>query len=120
MTNDDSTKLSNLDSTICIGKEDVKLLLTLLHVAGCNKNETGCKILPDCADIRLLYEHIKTCKDNNNCNRDKCYIGRVLLSHYSKCQQYNCTFCLPSRLSLHNRNVYTTPQRRRIVTTIEK
>lgn len=104
------TSLNSIN--VCVGKYDVKLLLTLLHVAGC-KNNKNCKIVEECADMRLLYDHIKVCKNRNDCNRQKCYIGKILLSHYSKCQEYNCTFCLPSRLSY--RNVYIKPTKRGIV-----
>ena len=109
--------IRNTDIALCIGKDDVKLLLALLHAANCINNK--CNVLPDdscCHDMKLLYKHSKNCK--KICEYDNCYISRALLSHYARCQDLVCQICLPTRLSLHNRNIYVKPRKRSIVSSV--
>jgi len=116
-TNDVSLSSSSMESistnvALCIGKDDVKHLLALLHAANCTSNK--CSVLPDsCHDMKLLYRHSKKCK--KICKYDNCYTSRVLLTHYAHCIDMECQICLPTRLSLHNRNICAKPRRRGIV-----
>ena len=107
-----SIETTSTDVALCIDKDDVKHLLALLHAANCTSNK--CNVLPDsCHDMKLLYRHSKKCK--KICKYDNCYTSRVLLTHYAHCQDVGCQICLPTRLSLHNRNIYAKPHKRGIV-----
>ena len=103
----------NYQINFAYNRENLDLLLSLLHSSQCLQH--FCTVLlSKCSMTRDLFYHSKRCK-NDYCDFYQCNIARKLLRHYSKCQDIDCKFCLPARLCLRIRNVYTKPRRRGIV-----
>ena len=98
-------------------KENVDLLLALLHSSQC-RNLFCTVLLSKCIVMRNTFYHAKKCK-NDFCGFDDCHRSRRVLKHFVKCQDIDCVFCLPARLCLRNRNIYSRPRRRGIVTEVQ-
>merc|ERR1740124_930356 len=71
-------------------------LLLLHHSAKCPHENGTCTVTPHCADMKRLWRHMESCKDNN-CRVPHCFSSRAILSHYRKCKESNCPACGPVR-----------------------
>jgi len=73
-------------------------LLLLRHASLCTANEGECKRTAHCSSMKRLWEHIKTCKDEE-CAYPHCISSRYVLGHYRKCKDQSCEICEPVRQS---------------------
>ena len=76
-------------------KQQQQRLLLLRHASKC-PHDRGCPVTPHCMNMKELWRHIMTCK-NQDCKTAHCVSSRYVLSHYSKCKEYNCPVCGPVR-----------------------
>ncbi len=78
-------------------KQQQQRLLLLRHAAKCPHSYGHCPITPRCAKMKVLWNHILTCGDKD-CKVQHCISSRHVLSHYSKCKNYDgCEACRPVR-----------------------
>ena len=75
-------------------KQQQQRLLLLRHASKCAKEV--CDVTPHCANMKLLWKHIMSCKEKN-CKMPHCVSSRYVLSHYSKCRDTACPVCGPVR-----------------------
>jgi len=73
-------------------------LLLLRHASLCTANEGECKRTAHCSGMKRLWEHIKTCKEEE-CLFPHCISSRYVLGHYRKCKDQSCEICEPVRQS---------------------
>lgn len=88
-------------------------LLLLHHSAKCPHDDGRCPVTPHCADMKRLWRHMESCKDNN-CRISHCFSSRAILSHYRKCKDPQCPACGPVRETVRksqNRNQQNGGQR---------
>jgi hypothetical protein len=98
-------------------KKNLDHLLALLHSSQC-RNHFCTILLSKCSIMRNTFYHAKKCR-NDFCGFDDCHRSRRVLKHFVKCQDIDCAFCLPARLCLKNRNIYSRPRRRGIVVEVQ-
>eukprot|EP00957_Ditylum_brightwellii_P025425 1922788-Ditylum_brightwellii.AAC.1 len=60
-------------------------LLLLRHASKCEYENGKCPITPHCQEMKTLWKHIASCKDQN-CNVRHCMSSRYVLSHYRRCK----------------------------------
>ena len=66
----------------------------------CTKRGSACIVLGEnCQNMRMLFQHSKKCK-KDDCKIEDCMISRVVLSHFTNCQDLDCRFCKPVRVAL--------------------
>eukprot|EP00581_Thalassiosira_minuscula_P019252 CAMPEP_0183732646 /NCGR_PEP_ID=MMETSP0737-20130205/38988_1 /TAXON_ID=385413 /ORGANISM="Thalassiosira miniscula, Strain CCMP1093" /LENGTH=540 /DNA_ID=CAMNT_0025965717 /DNA_START=213 /DNA_END=1832 /DNA_ORIENTATION=+ len=71
-----------------------RMRLLLLHHASKCKN-AQCTAYPQkCAEAKVLWKHLRTCKDKN-CNYPHCFSSRCLLGHYRRCKPPCSILCKP-------------------------
>lgn len=75
-------------------KQQQQRLLLLRHASKCPHER--CQVTPHCGNMKLLWKHIMSCKDQE-CKTPHCVSSRYVLSHYSKCRDRNCPVCGPVR-----------------------
>ncbi len=75
-------------------------LMHLRHAARCSCNPTQevCKISPFCGNLKRLWSHMLTCKEEF-CNVRLCTSSRFILNHYNQCEDRTCRICEPVRIS---------------------
>ena len=77
-------------------KQQQQRLLLLRHASKCPHDSGRCPVTPHCANMKQLWKHIMTCKDQE-CKVAHCVSSRYVLSHYSKCKDQACPVCGPVR-----------------------
>ncbi len=83
------------------GESDVKAkhkrqrLLLLRHASKCTAPPGQCKQTPHCAEMKVLWKHIASCKESQ-CTVRHCMSSRYVLSHYRRCKG-PCNICDPVR-----------------------
>lgn len=77
-------------------KQQQQRLLLLRHASKCPHEADTCSVTPHCANMKNLWSHIMSCKDQE-CKVAHCVSSRYVLSHYSKCKDSNCPVCGPVR-----------------------
>ena len=77
-------------------KQQQQRLLLLRHASKCPHENNKCTVTPHCANMKTLWKHIMSCKDQD-CKTAHCVSSRYVLSHYSKCKDVNCPVCGPVR-----------------------
>ena len=75
-------------------------LLLLRHASKCNAPPGQCKQTPHCAEMKVLWKHIASCKESQ-CTVRHCMSSRYVLSHYRRCKG-PCTICDPVRDAIKN------------------
>jgi len=80
----------NVESVITKAKKAASYLYTLLHAKNCRLGADQCRH-PGCADAKLMYLHLKTCRaEGVSCcssNYKGCVEARKLLLHYRRCRE---------------------------------
>lgn len=77
-------------------KQQQQRLLLLRHASKCPHEAGRCTVTPHCANMKSLWKHIMSCKDQE-CKVPHCVSSRYVLSHYSKCKDQQCPVCGPVR-----------------------
>lgn len=77
-------------------KQQQQRLLLLRHASKCPYDNGKCQVTPHCANMKSLWKHIMSCKDQE-CKIAHCVSSRYVLSHYSKCKDQQCPVCGPVR-----------------------
>eukprot|EP00595_Chromulina_sp_UTEXLB2642_P000207 CAMPEP_0196761116 /NCGR_PEP_ID=MMETSP1095-20130614/243_1 /TAXON_ID=96789 ORGANISM="Chromulina nebulosa, Strain UTEXLB2642" /NCGR_SAMPLE_ID=MMETSP1095 /ASSEMBLY_ACC=CAM_ASM_000446 /LENGTH=1717 /DNA_ID=CAMNT_0042110239 /DNA_START=347 /DNA_END=5501 /DNA_ORIENTATION=- len=77
-------------------KQQQQRLLLLRHASKCPHEAGRCPVTPHCANMKALWKHIMSCKDQE-CKVPHCVSSRYVLSHYSKCKDQQCPVCGPVR-----------------------
>jgi E1A/CREB-binding protein len=77
-------------------KQQQQRLLLLRHASKCPHENNKCQVTPHCANMKTLWKHIMSCKDQD-CKTAHCVSSRYVLSHYSKCKDAACPVCGPVR-----------------------
>jgi hypothetical protein len=75
-------------------------LLLLRHASKCNAPPGQCEQTPHCADMKVLWKHIASCKESQ-CTVRHCMSSRYVLSHYRRCKG-PCNICDPVRDAIKN------------------
>jgi len=75
-------------------------LLLLRHASKCSAPPGQCKQTPHCAEMKVLWKHIASCKESQ-CTVRHCMSSRYVLSHYRRCKG-PCTICDPVRDAIKN------------------
>jgi len=76
-------------------------LLLLRHASKCNYEDGQCPVTPHCAEMKVLWKHIASCKDQY-CKVKHCMSSRYVLSHYRRCKDSGCDICGPVRDIIKN------------------
>jgi len=74
-------------------------LLLLRHASKCQAPPGRCTRTSLCAQTKILWQHIATCK-NPACPTPRCVSSRRVLSHYHSCKDPTCAVCTPVRNSI--------------------
>lgn len=77
-------------------KQQQQRLLLLRHASKCPHENGRCPVTPHCWNMKQLWKHIMSCKDQD-CKVAHCVSSRYVLSHYSKCKEPTCPVCGPVR-----------------------
>lgn len=77
-------------------KQQQQRLLLLRHASKCPHESGRCPVTPHCWNMKQLWKHIMSCKDQE-CKIPHCVSSRYVLSHYSKCKEATCPVCGPVR-----------------------
>jgi len=77
-------------------KQQQQRLLLLRHASKCPHESGRCPVTPHCWNMKQLWKHIMSCKDQD-CKVAHCVSSRYVLSHYSKCKEPTCPVCGPVR-----------------------
>lgn len=77
-------------------KQQQQRLLLLRHASKCPHENGRCPVTPHCWNMKQLWKHIMSCKDQE-CKVPHCVSSRYVLSHYSKCKEPTCPVCGPVR-----------------------
>lgn len=77
-------------------KQQQQRLLLLRHASKCPHDCNRCPVTPHCWNMKQLWKHIMSCKDQE-CKMPHCVSSRYVLSHYSKCKEPSCPVCGPVR-----------------------
>jgi hypothetical protein len=77
-------------------KQQQQRLLLLRHASKCPHENGRCPVTPHCWNMKQLWKHIMSCKDQD-CKMAHCVSSRYVLSHYSKCKEPTCPVCGPVR-----------------------
>ena len=77
-------------------KQQQQRLLLLRHASKCPHEHGRCPVTPHCWNMKQLWKHIMSCKDQE-CKIPHCVSSRYVLSHYSKCKEHTCPVCGPVR-----------------------
>jgi E1A/CREB-binding protein len=77
-------------------KQQQQRLLLLRHASKCPHEHGRCPVTPHCWNMKQLWKHIMSCKDQE-CKIPHCVSSRYVLSHYSKCKEPTCPVCGPVR-----------------------
>ena len=75
-------------------------LLLLRHASKCTAPPGQCKQTPHCAEMKVLWKHIASCKESQ-CTVPHCMSSRYVLSHYRRCKG-PCNICDPVRDAIKN------------------
>ena len=75
-------------------KQQQQRLLLLRHASKCPHEK--CPVTPHCANMKALWKHIMSCKDQD-CKAGHCVSSRYVLAHYSQCKDSACPVCGPVR-----------------------
>jgi len=80
-------------------RQQQQRLLLLRHsdkcLAGMPQHPEEC-FVPHCAQMKVLWQHIAKCKDQQ-CKTSYCVSSRHVLSHYQRCKNKVCSICGPVR-----------------------
>ena len=79
-------------------------ILLLRHASRCPCIEGACPIVPYCAGVRRIYQHVLHCSDPY-CEETYCGRSKYVLAHYSKCADSVCPICQPIRVDVHSKRV---------------
>lgn len=71
-----------------------KQLLLLRHAERCESN--SCSV-HECAHLKRLLEHMKTCQHDVSMCSPECCSSRKLITHFQGCQDEICPVCEPTR-----------------------
>ena len=85
-----------MDHKAEILRQQQERLLMLQHASKCTNENGICTFSPSCHAMKILWHHIKSCKDNN-CETKHCISSKYVLSHYSNCKDSTCERCFPVR-----------------------
>jgi E1A/CREB-binding protein len=85
-------------------KQQQQRLLLLRHASKCPHD--NCLVTQHCANMKLLWKHIMSCKEHE-CKVPHCVSSRYVLSHYSKCKEPNCPVCGPVREAIRRNHEKT-------------
>ena len=83
-------------------KHDQQRLLLLHHANKC-KVVGPCPVTLDCADMKKLWVHMRTCS-NANCQIPYCFSSRSILQHHRNCKNPKCPVCGPVRATVAGSN----------------
>ena len=84
-------------------KRQRQRLLLLHHASKCRSDNDKCLHKQLCQEMRSVWTHIHTCKDNN-CPKMHCLSSRYALSHYAHCKDDSCEVCVPVRKVLDKKH----------------
>ncbi|PIA36961.1 hypothetical protein AQUCO_03100008v1 [Aquilegia coerulea] len=82
--------------------QERRWLLLLYHARGCSAPEGKC-LEATCINAQQLWKHMVRC-NTYKCSYPRCYISRMLVQHYRKCQQPDCPICIPVRHYIRSRH----------------
>jgi hypothetical protein len=77
-------------------------LILLRHASLCKNEDGQCGTTPYCTRIKLLWKHVKICKDIK-CIYPDCISSRKVIAHYNKCEDQNCKICGPVQQLIRNK-----------------
>ncbi|KAL3804695.1 hypothetical protein HJC23_008510 [Cyclotella cryptica] len=75
-------------------------LLVLRHSSQCQAEDGKCSKYAQCAEMRVLWQHMSNCREGN-CAVKYCKSSRNILRHYLNCRE-DCETCAPLRDSSSN------------------
>ena len=90
-----------MDHKAEILRQQQQRLLMLRHASKCTNENGMCTFSASCHAMKILWHHIKSCKDNN-CKTKHCISSKYVLSHYSNCKDNTCERCFPVRDAMRN------------------
>lgn len=70
--------------------------ILLIHHAMFCKNNDICSTTPHCSEMGYLWAHIVVCKEEK-CKYFRCASTKVVLKHYTFCENVKCSLCTPVR-----------------------
>ena len=100
-SNSDYNRSMNAGNNNYSGEHDAKAkhkrqrLLLLRHASKCTAPPGKCTQTPHCAEMKILWKHIASCKESQ-CTVRHCMSSRYVLSHYRRCKG-PCNICDPVR-----------------------
>ena len=92
-----------MDHRAEILRQQQQRLLMLRHASICTNENGICTFSASCHAMKILWHHIKSCKDNN-CKTKHCISSKYVLSHYSNCKDNMCERCFPVREAMRKNN----------------
>ncbi|KAL7543880.1 hypothetical protein ACHAXR_013283 [Thalassiosira sp. AJA248-18] len=90
--NDDTTRKKPESDANARHKQ--QRLLLLCHATKCTVETGQCTVTPHCAEMKMLWKHIASCKDSS-CKVRHCLSSRYMVRHYQRCAKSTCNVCDP-------------------------
>lgn len=105
LTSEDLEKSEEVKKALILALHAYKCLIRHVAITSGSpvKQRTKECDLKECEKMKLVLQHMKSCRKGEQCTYDRCWYSRRIVSHYNNCTEGKCCICSSVRATLQAR-----------------